>query len=154
MADRAPQAKELTLLCKLLKMTTSNNDGEALVAIRKANEQLAKVGGDWEKLFFGKVTVIADPFENLRKPPPAKAPYGDVARPVPQPPWTQPAPAPPPGSGFTTTYPQSKPRQPYTPRRGKPPGKGASASTTATPQKPRKTWQDIKNATIGINDLD
>lgn len=149
MADRAPQAKELTLLCKLLKMTTSNNDGEALVAIRKANEQLAKVGGDWEKLFFGKVTVIADPFENLRKPPPAKAPYGDVA-----PPPRQPQPQPPPAWHHPSPGYQPKPRQPYTPRRGKPPGKGASASTTATPQKPRKTWQDIKNATIGINDLD
>jgi hypothetical protein len=40
----------LTLLIKLLKMTTSSHDAEALLAIRKANEQLAKFGGDWERL--------------------------------------------------------------------------------------------------------
>ena len=69
----------LTLLIKLLKMTTSSSDGEALVAARKANAELAKFGGDWETLLRGKVTVIGDPF--VRKPDPDVTPS-----PTPQPP--------------------------------------------------------------------
>ncbi len=58
----------LDRLIKLLKMTTSSSDGEALVAMRKANEKLSELGGDWEKLLRGKVTVIADPFANVPVP--------------------------------------------------------------------------------------
>ena len=58
----------LTLLIKLLKMTTSSHDAEALVACRKANAELQKFGGDWDTLLRGKVTVIGDPFANLHKP--------------------------------------------------------------------------------------
>lgn len=64
----------LELLIKLLKLTTSSNDGEALMASRKANEVLAKFGGDWEALLRGKVTVIADPFAAAAPPPPKHAP--------------------------------------------------------------------------------
>lgn len=80
----------LDLLIKLLKMTTSSNEGEVLVAIRKANEQLRKFGGDWERLLKGKVTVIGDPFANVAPPPPARqAPRPSPHRPPPS--WTQPA---------------------------------------------------------------
>lgn len=91
----------LTLLIKLLKMTTSSSDAEALVAARKANAELKKFGGDWESLLRGKVTVIGDPFADLTKPDvgltraprPATAPRA----PAPQPPPTpQPRPARPP----------------------------------------------------------
>lgn len=68
------------LLVKLLKMTTSNTDAEALVAIRKANELLTNAGWDWEKLMAGKIKVIGDPFTNLGNPGPAKP---QVAEPKP-----------------------------------------------------------------------
>jgi hypothetical protein len=58
----------LALLIKLLKLTASSNDSEALLAVRKANEQLVKFGGDWERLLKGKVTVIGDPFEGVAAP--------------------------------------------------------------------------------------
>ena len=60
MTDRDPP--NLGLLIKLLKMTTSSNDAEVVAAARKANEQLKKFGGDWERLLTGKVTIIGDPF--------------------------------------------------------------------------------------------
>jgi hypothetical protein len=56
-------------LIKLLKMTTSSNDNEALMFVRKANEELKKFGGDWETLLRGKVTVIGDPFDGVSAPP-------------------------------------------------------------------------------------
>jgi hypothetical protein len=101
MADASPQGKELSMLVKLLKMTTSPQDHEALVAMRKANEQLLKLGGDWEKLLFGKVTIIADPFTNLSSPPKAKPPKGEApppprpSRPFADPPPFTPRSAPP-----------------------------------------------------------
>lgn len=110
----------LSLLIKLLKLTTSANDAEALMAIRKANEQLRKFGGDWESLLRSHVTIIgADPFENIPAPPPsmraapraspspqytprptrpaaprASAPPQQPASPPPPPPWTTPSPRP------------------------------------------------------------
>ena len=69
------------LLLKLLKMTTSSNDAEALVALRKANQLLASAGWDWDRLLAGKITVVGDPFGNLQRPifsqssmPPREAP--------------------------------------------------------------------------------
>jgi len=56
------------LLTKLLKMTSSSNDGEALTAIRKANDLLKSAGWDWDKLMAGKIKVAADPFANLQQP--------------------------------------------------------------------------------------
>jgi hypothetical protein len=70
----------LVLLIKLMKLTASSNDSEALLAVRKANEQLVKFGGDWERLLKGKVTIIGDPFESVAAPtqrghtPPPSAP--------------------------------------------------------------------------------
>lgn len=69
----------LGLLIKLMKLTTSTNDAEALAALRKANEQLAKFGGDWERTLRGKITVIGDPFEGASAPtPPAHYANGNA----------------------------------------------------------------------------
>lgn len=61
-ADNIPKQD---LLLKILNMSTSDNDGTALVAIRKANELLASAGWSWEKLLSGKITVVADPFARM-----------------------------------------------------------------------------------------
>lgn len=68
MTEASSDLPNLGLLIKLLKMTTSANDAEALMAMRKANEQLAKFGGDWESLLRGKVTIIAEPFAEVPLP--------------------------------------------------------------------------------------
>lgn len=85
----------LDLLIKLLKMTTSSSDGEALVAMRKANEQVAKLKTDWDSLLRSKVTIIADPFAN------SPVPSRDKVRRNPQPP---------------PMHPPSKPQQTRQPR--------------------------------------
>jgi hypothetical protein len=94
------------LLIKLLKMTTSSNDGEALTALRKANMLLLSAGWDWEKLIHGKIKVIEDPFKNTldpfenrqparRPPPPPPPPRPTPAqRPAPPPPPPPPPPKP------------------------------------------------------------
>jgi hypothetical protein len=93
----------LPLLIKLMKLTSSPNDSEALSAVRKANEQLAKFGGDWERLLLGKVTVIADPFVGVPPPPPPEAPR----RPPPN--FTPPQQRPPQWAPY---IPQPSPKQP------------------------------------------
>src|SRR5262245_58815708 len=40
---------------KLMMMTQSPNDGEALTALRKANAKLAAINRNWEELLRGKV---------------------------------------------------------------------------------------------------
>lgn len=57
------------LLIKLLGMTQSDHDGEAVAAIRKANSLLAAAGWTWEQLIRGKITVVEDPFNNLTSNP-------------------------------------------------------------------------------------
>jgi hypothetical protein len=85
----APRSLNLELLIKLLKLTASSNDAEALLAMRKAHEVLAKFGGDWEALLHSKVTVIADPFTAAAKPPevhhspPPPRPHPKPATPTP-----------------------------------------------------------------------
>jgi len=89
------------LILKLLRMTTSTNDGEALVAIRKVNSTMASFGWDWDKLIAGKIKVVADPFgkqvqngnpnpyesrTGRRAPPPPPPPPAPRARPRPTPP--------------------------------------------------------------------
>lgn len=58
----------LDLLIKLLKMTTSSNDAEALLFVRKANDKLKEIGWDWDRLLRGKITIIADPFDSVPVP--------------------------------------------------------------------------------------
>src|SRR5258706_13648282 len=84
-----PTNSQFSIFIKLLKMTTSPNDGEALNAIRMANQQLSKFGGDWEELLSGRVTIIADPFTSV----PDLNPRARDAAPAP---GTRPAPPPPP----------------------------------------------------------
>jgi len=76
----------LELLIKLLKMTTSSNDSEALLFLRKANEQLTKAGWDWDRLLHGKVTVMADPFAGVPVPPVVRQTQTAPLRPSPPPP--------------------------------------------------------------------
>lgn len=57
------------LLIKLLSLTASDNDAEALVALRKATALLVASGWTWERLIHGKITVVADPFASLATPP-------------------------------------------------------------------------------------
>jgi hypothetical protein len=61
----------LEKLIKLIRLSESSNDAEALAALRAANALLKRAGWDWEKLLRGKVTVVADPFSNIPAPPPA-----------------------------------------------------------------------------------
>ena len=89
MSDTNNDPPNLGLLIKLMGMTTSRNDGEALAAVRKANEQLVKFGGSWEELLLGKVTVIGDPFAGLEQREPRRTT-------TPPPPPRRPAPPPPP----------------------------------------------------------
>lgn len=119
----------LDLLVKLLGMTQSSSDNEALLATRKANQYVKeKLNTTWEDLLKGRVTMVADPFNsrpapevNSTKPPPMYAPrpqptpapqpaytpaYQTPRRPRPQPPQPQRpdppprAPAPDLGTGF------------------------------------------------------
>lgn len=96
----------LSKLTKLLKLTTSDNNAEALLAMRKANDELKKLNLDWEGLLKGKITVIGDPFAERPRPtvqsspPPAPKPAAQPtyhsAYPNPRPraaPKPQPAPA-------------------------------------------------------------
>jgi len=108
MADTDPP--NLGLLIKLLKLTTSSSDAEALSAMRKANEQLAKFGGCWERLLTSHVTVIGDPFVGIATPPP-RAPISEP----PRPPRTAPprtAPPPPPPRGPRPAKPRGGPALP------------------------------------------
>jgi hypothetical protein len=42
---------ETTKLCKVMMLTTSDNDSEALAALRKANALLKQRGLNWEDIF-------------------------------------------------------------------------------------------------------
>lgn len=87
---------DLGLLIKMLRMTTSDTDTIALVAMRKANKELEKFGGDWEALLLGKVkvTIVSDPFANNSIP---NVSNGERARRTSTPPNTYtPSPPPPP----------------------------------------------------------
>lgn len=91
--DRPPS---LALLIKLLGMTQSENDAEALVALRKATAEMRKFpGGTWADLLSGKVTVIGDPFANLATPRSGSPSPRPSPRPSPSPP-PPPPPTPPP----------------------------------------------------------
>lgn len=92
------------LLVKLLKMTSSPNDGEALTAMRKANELLATAGWDWDRVMAGKIVVVEDPFATIGVPPSSKP--RDWSQPTqPAPAQHVPNPAPPPPRVKRTTWP-------------------------------------------------
>ena|SRR5258708_4987622 len=56
------------LLLKLLGMTTSASDNEALMAIRRANELLTRAGWTWEMLLKNKIKVFENPFNGISDP--------------------------------------------------------------------------------------
>jgi len=116
------RAPSLGLLIKLLKMTTSNRDGEALAFLRRANLEVEKFGG-WEKLLSGKVTVFADPFTNL---PDVKT---NGARP--------PTPAAPSTAGSYSSKPYAPPPPPPKPH-------------TPPPSQPTPPKQSTKAWTLGM----
>lgn len=97
MTDPVADGPDLGKLIKLLKMTTSANDAEALAASRLANRELRKFGGDWEALLRGKVTIIEDPFTRIDRPPPRREAAPSPPRPPqpqapPKPAWAPPRP--------------------------------------------------------------
>lgn len=73
------------LLIKLLSLTASDNDAEALSALRKATKILNDSGWTWERLIHGKITVIADPFASLATPPTPERQNAPPAPPRPMP---------------------------------------------------------------------
>lgn len=96
MTQEQPQSKELTILIKLLKMTTSTHDHEAISAMRLANAQLLKLNTDWDDLLNGKVTLVADPFTAIPDVQAADAVQGSNRGRNQAPPRTTPPPPPPP----------------------------------------------------------
>jgi len=64
-----------SLLIKLMMLTTSTNDGEALTALRKANKILADAKLNWEQV----LSRLEKPDNSFRVPP--------SRRPRPQPDW-------------------------------------------------------------------
>lgn len=104
-----------SLLVKLLRMTTSANDAEAIVSMRKANSVAEKFGG-WEKILLERITIIEDPFEKLSRPTAGRATTGRTttsntsAPPRPHQQQT------PPSSGFGTTAPPPQSSRPSPPQ--------------------------------------
>lgn len=58
----------LSRLIKMMGMTTSDNDGQALVALRAANRELVKLGKTWDDVLRGKIKVVANPFADIPQP--------------------------------------------------------------------------------------
>ena len=82
---------KLDLFIKVLLMTTSDTDGEALAALRRANAMLRSANVDWDKLLRGKVTVVADPFANIPAPNTHKSSIKPKAPSPPRPPTPTPS---------------------------------------------------------------
>lgn len=118
-ADRDPPKQELLL--KMLNMTTADNDGQALVAIRKANALLASAGWTWEKLLSGKITVVEDPFSKVAAPTAqaprnVEVPVRPFFRPTPTPRPLDPSPPPRPQTPRPSPPPPPQPAKPYSTR--------------------------------------
>lgn len=110
----------LELLIKFMRMTGAE-DNIALVAIKKANAHLAKLGTDWESILRGKVKIIADPFASINIPQAHVNPNRNEdykprapARPQPQ------APAPPPQPAYKPPPPRRPTPSPVKPKPGHP----------------------------------
>lgn len=124
----APASSELNLdlLIKLLNMMSSTNDNIALMSARKATQQVEKVGGDWETLLRGKVTIIADPFASASVPPVPQSNWKpNVNRSAPPPPQR---PTPPWAMG--AAQPRPRPTPPPSP----PPSQPRPNTTTVPPK--------------------
>lgn len=92
-----PESALLSKLIKLLNLTTSPNQGEALSAVSMANNLVAKLGTTWDELLTGKVTLIADPFTSIPEPPKSAASAPPAYTPSPPPPHVRRQPPPRPG---------------------------------------------------------
>lgn len=95
------------LLAKLLGMTDSASDNEALSAIRQANRLLKSAGWTWEQLIREKIKIVENPFAGLGDPlsdRPAEGGFKTAtppsAPPTPKPP-PQPKPKPMPEANWT-----------------------------------------------------
>lgn len=143
MSDEIPSLEKLI---KLMRMTTSSNDGEALSAIRLANRMIDSWKGDWEKILSGKITVIGDPFANVSvKAPQRNAPSPPKpARPAP-PPWAG-------ASGSATgssTFQNFKPKfNPSAPQPAQPSPASPQMSFAKTPS---GHWRVKSNVKLHIN---
>lgn len=101
------KSDDLKLVIKLMKMTTSQNDSEALAALRQANKRLLAAGWDWEALLTAKVTIVADPFGSIEAPTASPQSYSKPQAPQ------RPAPAapsyqPPPQASYSPNKPSQK----------------------------------------------
>lgn len=109
MTDEAFSPKRLV---KLLGMTTSAVDAEALAAIRKANAELTKLGKTWDEFVSSRITIVEDPFGAIPTPPQGPAPdiytWGSSATA----PHRRTSPAPPPPPPPPRPWPQPKPPRP------------------------------------------
>lgn len=63
-----PSENFLEKLVKIMGLTGSSNDGEALAALRMGTALLAKNNYTWEKILRGKVKVVASPFAPGQRP--------------------------------------------------------------------------------------
>jgi Protein of unknown function (DUF2786) len=64
-------------LTKLMRMTTSPNDGEALNALRKANELLKAAKMDWQQVLNSAASSgMPQPYKPFSGPAPATNPLG------------------------------------------------------------------------------
>jgi hypothetical protein len=95
---------KLDTLIKVLMMTTSDTDGEALAAMRRANSLLRAANVDWDKLLRGKVTVVADPFSTIDAPQQNSKPHYAPSPPSPPRQPVRPTPPPPPPPSQAARY--------------------------------------------------
>lgn len=103
---------KLDTLIKVLLMTTSDNNSEALAAVRRANVMLRNASTDWEKLLRGKVTVVADPFADIAAPQSTSSSHRPTVPQRPQ--YVEPEDRPAPPAYYIKT--PTRPMNPATPR--------------------------------------
>lgn len=132
---------DLSKLIKLMKMTTSASDGEALTALRMANAWLSRNSYDWEAVLRGKITIIADPFVGHNAP--LKAPNADQsARPSP---GVRPAPRPTPPAGGYKPAPKQRPTRQQPPSPAFDPNAAMHTPQPAQPTSKMPTLSFTKN---------
>lgn len=95
-------------LIKLLGMTRSAQDGEALNAMKLANKELDKLGLTWGEFVMRQITVVADPFASGAIPDPRRSTGFNGSRP----PASASAPSRPPGFGASAPPPPPPPPPP------------------------------------------
>ena len=74
---------DFNLLCKFMTLTMSDNDAEALTALRMANKVLTKDTLTWERVLKRSLRIDEPEFEAA--PESYKAPFGGTARTPPRP---------------------------------------------------------------------